>query len=76
VVREPSGKPAREGIRRDMPTDLYVFLVRFAHAIEHPSELTYPQQAAMRAEFVQRVRRLKPPVLEQPRVEPLEEQQA
>jgi hypothetical protein len=59
-----------------MPPDLHAFLVRFAYAIEHPSEITYPEQAKLRAEFVRRVRGLKQPVLDESRVEPLEEQQA
>jgi hypothetical protein len=76
VVRGPIGKPAREGIRRDMQPDLYTFLVRFAEMCERPNDYTFPQHAATRAEFVKRVRGLKPPVLDAARNEPLEEQSA
>jgi hypothetical protein len=59
-----------------MQPDLYTFLVRFAEMCERPNDYTFPQHAATRAEFVKRVRGLKPPVLDESRVEPLEEQQA
>ena len=59
-----------------MPNDLYAFLVRFAEMLDHQWDYTAQQHAATRAEFVKRVRGLKPPVPPVPSVEPLREQQA